>query len=202
MRRSARFSPEVSIPAHAGRFRGVWALVATLCPMSQPTITEVTARAGAKHAVRFGVRDDIGRTSGVWRLWSHRGDVYLAARTLGGVIKVSLHATGNWKTAFSSEYMRRTDRLPVEKPGGITDRWEPPKLRPRRAEQAPVPIRPEAHWCCRRSPGLSSRLRRCRPVERPRRLCHQRPHTRRPPTRPHTRRAWGATVPSYAICLA
>jgi len=48
------------------------------------------------HAQRFGVRNDVGARSSEWVvMWKpNTSDVYLATRTLGGSIKVSLHATG------------------------------------------------------------------------------------------------------------
>src|SRR5215211_480335 len=56
--------------------------------------------------VRFGVGDADGPRSAMWRLWTQKGtcDVYIAARTLGGVQKVSLHESGVWRFAFTSVY--------------------------------------------------------------------------------------------------
>jgi hypothetical protein len=50
---------------------------------------------------RFAVGEPGGEQSLVWRLWTHaaHSDAYLAARSLGGVLKVSLHV-GAWRVAF------------------------------------------------------------------------------------------------------
>jgi hypothetical protein len=56
--------------------------------------------------VRFGVRFKGGPRSAVWRLWTGKGtsDVYIAARTLGGVLKASLHESGVWRFAFTDAF--------------------------------------------------------------------------------------------------
>jgi hypothetical protein len=43
--------------------------------------------------LNFGVGDPIGRHSGVWKCWSSRNrpDIYVAARTIGGRWKTSIH---------------------------------------------------------------------------------------------------------------
>ena len=55
---------------------------------------------------RFAVGSAEGPRSTVWRLWTRKGtsDVYIAARTLGGSLKVSLHESGVWRYAFSEEH--------------------------------------------------------------------------------------------------
>jgi hypothetical protein len=39
----------------------------------------------------------------VWRLWVHRSDVYLAARIMAGKLKLSLHESGEWISAFTKQ---------------------------------------------------------------------------------------------------
>jgi hypothetical protein len=39
----------------------------------------------------------------VWRLWVHRSDVYLAARIMAGKLKLSLHESGEWISAFTNQ---------------------------------------------------------------------------------------------------
>src|SRR5687767_14251758 len=70
--------------------------------------------------VRFGVGEPASDRSSVWRVWVPKGsnDVYIAARTLGGTLKVSLHVSGRWRTAFTSESASRG--VPWLQPG--TDR--------------------------------------------------------------------------------
>jgi hypothetical protein len=59
-------------------------------------------------AIRFAVSDGVNRASS-WKCWTRRGtgksDVYLANRQLGDVLKVSLHQSGQWHTAFLQEYL-------------------------------------------------------------------------------------------------
>lgn len=83
-----------------------------------------------RFVVRFAVGSPAGPRSGVWRLWTGTGrsDVYIAARTLGGVVKVSLHESGEWHHAFTKEYA--ADRgSPLLHPDGdrVVERWTRPR---------------------------------------------------------------------------
>lgn len=53
--------------------------------------------------LRVGVGSPAEPYSMVWRFWSTRSDVYIAARTLAGVAKLSLHESGVWASAFTTE---------------------------------------------------------------------------------------------------
>lgn len=63
---------------------------------------------------RFGVRSEDGRHSSIWSIWADhpsrggkaKNDVYLSSRTLAGTLKVSLHQSGDWRIAFTSEYAK------------------------------------------------------------------------------------------------
>ncbi len=58
-----------------------------------------------KHeAIRFAVGEPLGRRSGVWRVWHSGEDVYVMARSLAGVIKASLHESGDCVAGFTSEF--------------------------------------------------------------------------------------------------
>jgi hypothetical protein len=61
---------------------------------------------GKELAIRLAVGDPDGPRSTVWRVWANRrsSDVYVAARVLGGVAKVSLHQSGRWRFAFTTEF--------------------------------------------------------------------------------------------------
>lgn len=74
--------------------------------------------------IRFGVRDTEGRESAVWRLWvvAQKSEVYIAGRRLGGEIKVSLHASGDWRVAFADP---RSPLIP-EGDDRIIHRWGRP----------------------------------------------------------------------------
>src|SRR5687768_11158057 len=53
---------------------------------------------------RFAVVDDQDRPlSSIWRVWSDKHDVYAAVRKLGHEFKTSLHATGRYLHAFSTD---------------------------------------------------------------------------------------------------
>lgn len=66
--------------------------------------------------VRFAVIDPLTqRHSGVWRVWTSRDDVYIAAEDQGGVLKVSLHP-GRYRVAFTSEHWA-TGEEPNNAPG-------------------------------------------------------------------------------------
>jgi hypothetical protein len=66
-----------------------------------------------------------GRRSGVWNVWANRGksDVYIAARSIAGVQKYSLHETGDWRHQWTTQeqaekFTGQRDRM--------LDRWERP----------------------------------------------------------------------------
>lgn len=58
--------------------------------------------------IRFATRDNKGKQSGVYRLWSSNGksDVYIAIRALGGEIKTSLHESGECQFSFTSNFIK------------------------------------------------------------------------------------------------
>src|SRR5436305_475708 len=72
---------------------------------------------------RFAVGDPHGPQSLVWRLWTNaaNNDAYIAARPLGGVLKVSLHERG-WRIAFVDP------KSPFLAPGQdrAVDKWDRP----------------------------------------------------------------------------
>jgi hypothetical protein len=53
--------------------------------------------------VRIGLEEDGRPFSSAWRFWNTNDDVYVATRTLAGRYKLSLHASGEWITAFTKE---------------------------------------------------------------------------------------------------
>ncbi len=55
--------------------------------------------------IRWAVGQPNGPRGSTWRLWGNKkGDVYLAARNLGGQIKVSFHRDRRCHVGFTSEY--------------------------------------------------------------------------------------------------
>jgi len=63
------------------------------------------------NTIRFQVVAPGGRSSDVWRIWNAGDDVYLAPRAKGGDFKISLHHSGTWRLAFTSEYSRLMHKL-------------------------------------------------------------------------------------------
>lgn len=59
----------------------------------------------AKKSLRFGIQNGEGKRAATWKLWTEtsgdNSEVYLTCRALGGVLKSSLHQSGNWHTAYS-----------------------------------------------------------------------------------------------------
>jgi hypothetical protein len=55
--------------------------------------------------IRFAVGSPTGLRSSTWRIWSakHTKDVYLAARSIAGLQKVSLHESQSWSHSFVSD---------------------------------------------------------------------------------------------------
>lgn len=53
-------------------------------------------------ALRFAVGTPGGPRSATWQVWVGKdGSVFVSTRTLGGYLKVSLHASGRWRIAFT-----------------------------------------------------------------------------------------------------
>jgi hypothetical protein len=54
----------------------------------------------------FGVGKPDGNHSMVWKVWGGRktADLYIAARSMGGEMKASLHASGKRHVGLTSEY--------------------------------------------------------------------------------------------------
>lgn len=66
--------------------------------------------------MRFAVIDPVtGRHSGIWRVWTHGDDAYVAAADLGGKLKVSLHP-GVYRVAYTEDHWR-SGRAPNNAPG-------------------------------------------------------------------------------------
>jgi hypothetical protein len=86
--------------------------------------------ANPKKPLRFAVGRP-GRRSSVWRLWANRGkdDVYIAARQSAGILKVSLHESGDWRLQWVGDDhgdVSFTTRDGDESQGRVIDRWSRP----------------------------------------------------------------------------
>jgi hypothetical protein len=53
--------------------------------------------------LRFAAGSPERPNSGVWRLWSHGSDTYLAARITAHLFKLSMQKSGQWISAFTSQ---------------------------------------------------------------------------------------------------
>jgi hypothetical protein len=78
---------------------------------------------------RFGIGDPSGLQSGVWRVWADSGesDVYVAIRTIAGIKKISLHATGACNASLTSQAVKNDPTI-AERLGGSRhlDQWNRP----------------------------------------------------------------------------
>jgi hypothetical protein len=54
-------------------------------------------------ALRFAAGSSERPNSGVWRLWTRGSDTYLAVRIAVHVFKLSMHKSGQWISAFTSQ---------------------------------------------------------------------------------------------------
>jgi hypothetical protein len=76
--------------------------------------------------VRFAVGSTDGPRGSVWRIWVNRNDVYVAARVAASEMKVSLHASGKWRSAFTERHVQREDALISSDRDRAVDKWERP----------------------------------------------------------------------------
>lgn len=77
----------------------------------------------SKRRVRFALGSPDDQQSDIWQAWTQGDEAYLAPRTLSGLLKVSLHSSGSWRSAFVS------DSPIVEQLGGDrrATEWRRPK---------------------------------------------------------------------------
>ena len=66
-----------------------------------------------------------GHRSGVWRIWANRGksDVYVAARSIAGIQKFSLHESGDWRHQWVSPERAEQSTSGRDR---VIDRWPRP----------------------------------------------------------------------------
>jgi hypothetical protein len=88
-------------------------------------------QASKKHALRFAVGEP-GRRGTVWRLWANTGvdDVYLASRHSAREMKISLHASGDWRYQIVQPEVPKTIRIvPIRDPlvGRVIHAWQRPE---------------------------------------------------------------------------
>jgi hypothetical protein len=84
-------------------------------------------------AARFGVMASDGRQSSVWRAWvpAAKSDVYVAARSIAGKLKVSLHESGNWREGFTREFSQNSGGFVLPPGDRARQKWQrPPDFAP------------------------------------------------------------------------
>ena len=66
----------------------------------------------AKNSVlRWAIGSLNGPRSSTWRLWGNKkGDIYVAVRILGGIVKASFHRDGKCQVGFTAEYTETATR--------------------------------------------------------------------------------------------
>jgi len=79
--------------------------------------------------IRFAVGNPTEPRSSIWRVWtakSPKSDVYLAARSLAGTLKVSLHESGIWRSAFVSQNVPRFLHSSEDRSRRLIQEWSRP----------------------------------------------------------------------------
>lgn len=99
--------------------------MADLWPMSQHLPVSTSP-------VRFAIGEPHGMTSNSWRIWTNdKGDTYVACRDNFNNVKVSLHASGRWRMAFTSEAVAKEPNLVSANGNRAWEVWgEPDQIRP------------------------------------------------------------------------
>jgi len=98
--------------------------------VDEPPRMELARKAETMRAKINGVRFAVGTPDGprgsVWRVWTYRSDVYIAARSAASDQKVSLHASGVWRSAFTEAHAQKENSLVGEGDDRVLDRWNRP----------------------------------------------------------------------------
>jgi hypothetical protein len=77
--------------------------------------------------IRFAVGHPDGLTSNSWKMWANpKGDVYLACRDNFTDTKVSLHASGRWRMAFTNEALKKRPELRASNRNRAWEVWDEP----------------------------------------------------------------------------
>lgn len=79
-----------------------------------------------KHVLRFTAGSDPEPRSGVWRVFTEDDELYLMSRYMGGVLKTSLHASGDFRHAFAAEHAARF----VGSGDRVLQKWDGPRGEP------------------------------------------------------------------------
>jgi hypothetical protein len=110
--------------------------------------------------------------STVFRVWVQRSDVYIAARSIAGTMKVSLHESGVWRMAFTTQHVEQGSTFVAPTADRLMERWQrPPEYEPgwtaafeiivphSELGPAPQPARPEPRVFWHPDPGAGLETR-------------------------------------------
>ncbi len=76
--------------------------------------------------LRFAVGEPGGLTSNSWKVWNRGADVYIACRDNFREVKVSLHASGRWRMAFTEEAVTKKPSLVESENQRAWEVWDRP----------------------------------------------------------------------------
>ncbi len=79
-----------------------------------------------KAAIRIAIGSPEAMQSSVWRFWSNKNEVYVAARDIAGFQKISFHSSGIWRLAYVSE-KEISDPLITDSDPRVIHRWKRPQ---------------------------------------------------------------------------
>ena len=92
-----------------------------------------------RDGIRWAVGSIDGNRSSTWRLWGDKkGDVYLATRSLGGRLKVSIHRDRRCSIGFTKEFEAEA-KLRFGAPSRHWERWTLPDVPVVKALQVLIP---------------------------------------------------------------
>lgn len=84
--------------------------------------------------LRFAVGTHDGPRTAVWRAWKHgnaeKSDVFLAARSLAGILKISFHESGEIRDAFTSHYQGQLVSSGMAGRGRLRIAWQRSSFEP------------------------------------------------------------------------
>jgi hypothetical protein len=101
----------------------------------QTSVEFAVAAEEMRKRMRGGVRWAVGLSSGargsIWRVWAQRNEVYIAARSTAADMRISLHSSGRWRSAFTETHLQRPKPLISPERDRAFEKWtRPPKFAP------------------------------------------------------------------------
>lgn len=78
-----------------------------------------------KYTLRVAIGTPEALQSSIWRFWTQKNEVYIAARELARLLKLSLHSSGIWRLAYVS-VNKINDQLIEDNDPRVMSRWKKP----------------------------------------------------------------------------